>query len=186
MIRVWLETASTLTRAGFESLLASLHDTGGSIELVDSPADADVILSDEFPDAPEVSDAVPSVVLSDARFTSRLAALGVHAVLPREAPPEQIVAALYAAAAGLIAVPAEAISSVLPAAPEAAMENLTPREMEALEMLAEGLSNKQIAARLNISEHTAKFHVNSILNKLGAGTRTEAVMRALRRGLLKV
>ncbi len=49
-------------------------------------------------------------------------------------------------------------------------------------MLAEGLSNKQIAARLQISEHTAKFHVNSILGKLGAGTRTEAVMRGLRSG----
>ena len=53
-------------------------------------------------------------------------------------------------------------------------------------MLAEGLSNKQIAGRLHISEHTAKFHVNSILGKLGAGTRTEAVMRGLRSGLLKV
>ena len=52
-------------------------------------------------------------------------------------------------------------------------------------MLAEGLSNKQIAARLNISDHTAKFHVNSILGKLDATTRTEAVMRALRSGLLE-
>jgi DNA-binding NarL/FixJ family response regulator len=58
--------------------------------------------------------------------------------------------------------------------------------MEILEMLAEGLSNKQIAARLQISEHTAKFHVNSILGKLDAGTRTEAVMRGLRSGLIKV
>jgi two-component system, NarL family, nitrate/nitrite response regulator NarL len=63
---------------------------------------------------------------------------------------------------------------------------LTPRERQALTLLAEGLSNKQIAARLHISEHTAKFHVNSILGKLGAGTRTEAVMRGLRSGLLKV
>ena len=53
-------------------------------------------------------------------------------------------------------------------------------------MLAEGLSNKQIAARLSISEHTAKFHVNSILGKLAAATRTEAVMRGIRTGLLKV
>jgi DNA-binding NarL/FixJ family response regulator len=53
-------------------------------------------------------------------------------------------------------------------------------------MLAEGFSNKKIAAKLNISEHTAKFHVNSILGKLHAGTRTEAVMRGLRRGILKV
>jgi DNA-binding NarL/FixJ family response regulator len=182
LIRVWIEAASAVTRAGFESLL----EARGGIQLVDSPADADVILCDEFPDTREGSDAIPSVVLSDSRFTSRVAGLGVHAVLPREAPPEQIVAALYAVAAGLITVPIEARATVLPRAADAAAENLTPREMEALEMLAEGLSNKQIAAGLNISEHTAKFHVNSILSKLGAGTRTEAVMRGLRSGLLKV
>jgi len=186
LIRVWIETASAVTRAGLESLLAPSLDERGGIELVDSPAHADVILRDEIPDGHEGSDAIPSVVLSEDRFTSRLTGWGVHAVLPREAAAEQIVAALYAVAAGLIAIPVEASAAVIPVAPEASVENLTPREMEALEMLAEGLSNKQIAARLNISEHTAKFHVNSILNKLGAGTRTEAVMRGLRRGLLKM
>jgi DNA-binding NarL/FixJ family response regulator len=187
LIRVWIETASAVTRAGLESLLTPpLDERGAGIELVDSPAHADVVLRDELPDGHEAADGIPCVVLSDERFSSRLAGLGVHAVLPREAGPEQIVAALYAAAAGLIVVPAEAIAAVVPAVSEAGVENLTPREMEALEMLAEGLSNKQIAARLSISEHTAKFHVNSILNKLGAGTRTEAVMRGLRRGLLKV
>jgi len=99
---------------------------------------------------------------------------------------EQIVGALHAASVGLIAIPIEASALIIPAAPEPEVESLTPREMETLEMLAEGLSNKQIAARLHISEHTAKFHVNSILSKLGAGTRTEAVMRGLRSGLLKV
>jgi DNA-binding NarL/FixJ family response regulator len=125
------------------------------------------------------------VVLSDERLTAHLVGLGVRAVLPREAALEQIVAAVYAAAAGLIAVPAEVGSSIILTS-ESGVDHLTPRELEVLEMLAEGLSNKQIAAHLNISEHTAKFHVNSILNKLSAGTRTEAVMRALRRGLLRV
>ena len=115
------------------------------------------------------------------------AALPREPALPRDAAPDQIVAALYAAAAGLIAVPVEAVSLVMPASHnDAEAETLTPRELEALEMLAEGLSNKQIAARLNISEHTAKFHVNSILGKLHAGTRTEAVMRGVRSGLVKV
>ena len=72
------------------------------------------------------------------------------------------------------------------AAADVEVESLTPRELETLEMLAEGLSNKQIAARLRISDHTAKFHVNSILGKLHAGTRTEAVMRGIRSGLVKV
>ena len=190
MIRVWIETASTVTRAGFESLL----EGSVGIELVDSPSQADVVLRDvlggvlghQLPEGSEEPGTVPIVVLSDERLTSRLFRRGVHAILPHDAPVEQIVAALHAASVGLIALPVEASALAIPAASEFEVENLTPREMEALEMLAEGLSNKQIAARLHISEHTAKFHVNSILGKLGAGTRTEAVMRGLRSGLLKV
>ncbi len=179
MIRVWIETASTVIRAGFEAVLQGRE----GIELVESPAHADVVLRE---DLPHEFDELPSVVLSDAPLASRQFRWGVHAILPRDAPPEQIVAALRAAAAGLIAIPVEAAAAFIPAASASDVENLTPREMETLEMLAEGLSNKQIAARLHISEHTAKFHVNSILGKLGAGTRTEAVMRGLRSGLLKV
>ena len=183
MIRVWIETSSTVTRAGFESVL----EGGVGIELVDSPSQADVVLGDVLrDDLPEGSGVVPIVVLSDEPLTSRLLRRGVHAILPHDAPAEQIIAALHAASAGLIAVPVEARALVIPAGLESEVESLTPREMETLEMLAEGLSNKQIAARLHISEHTAKFHVNSILGKLGAGTRTEAVMRGLRSGLLKV
>jgi two-component system nitrate/nitrite response regulator NarL len=179
LIRVWIETASNVTRAGLESLLES----SGDIHLVDSPSHADVVLLDEPPDR---QSAAPALLLTDELPTSRMLRLGVHAILPREAAAEQIVAALYAASAGLIAVPAESSSLIVPAASESLVENLTPREMETLEMLAEGLSNKQIAARLSISEHTAKFHVNSILGKLDAATRTEAVMRGIRTGLLKV
>ena len=177
MIRVWIETASPVTRAGFESLL----DGSGGIELAAEPSHADVLLCDEIPE----SAAVPAVVLSDQRFTSRMPRLGVYCILPRDAAADQIVAALHAVSAGLIAWPAETGPPFLPTA-EPVVESLTPREMEVLEMLAEGLSNKQIAARLAISGHTAKFHVNSILGKLDAGTRTEAVMHGLRRGLLKV
>jgi len=65
-------------------------------------------------------------------------------------------------------------------------DNLTPREHEVLILLAEGLSNKQIAAKLTISEHTAKFHVNSILQKMDAQKRVEAVVRAARRGLINL
>jgi DNA-binding NarL/FixJ family response regulator len=179
LIRVWIETASDVTRADLESLLES----SGKIHLVDSPSQAEVVLLDELPDRPA---AAPAVLMSDEPLTSRVLRLGVLAILPREAAAEQIVAALYAASAGLIAVPAESSSMIVPAAAESMVETLTPREMETLEMLAEGLSNKQIAARLGISEHTAKFHVNSILGKLAAATRTEAVMRGIRTGLLKV
>lgn len=179
MIRVWIETASNVTRAGLESLLES----SGGIHVVHALSQADVVLLDELPDRPS---AAPAVLLTDAPLTSRVLRLGVHAVLPREAVAEQIIGALYAASAGLIAVTAESSSQIVPAGAEPTVENLTPREMETLEMLAEGLSNKQIAARLSISEHTAKFHVNSILGKLDAATRAEAVMRGIRTGLLKV
>jgi DNA-binding NarL/FixJ family response regulator len=63
-------------------------------------------------------------------------------------------------------------------------ESLTPRELEVLELLAEGLPNKSIARRLDISDQTVKFHVASIYGKLGAANRTDAVRRAVRRGLV--
>ena len=65
-------------------------------------------------------------------------------------------------------------------------EPLTPREIEVLELLAEGLPNKTIAARLGISDQTVKFHVAAICGKLGAANRTEAVRRAIRRGLVSL
>jgi len=65
-------------------------------------------------------------------------------------------------------------------------ERLTPRELEVLEMVSEGLSNKEIAVLLNISVHTAKFHISSILGKLGASGRTEAASIGLRHGLITI
>jgi len=114
--------------------------------------------------------------------------VGERGALSRELTPAQIRAAIGVAAAGLSVMPAEGF---LPASPssspgEPMAEALTAREMDVIEMLAEGLSNKMIAHRLSISDHTAKFHVNSILAKLNAGTRTEAVTRGIRLGLIKL
>lgn len=113
---------------------------------------------------------------------------GVRAILPRDLSPAALIAALHAAAGGLAVLPAEELPTLLPATlrhePAAADEPLTARELETLRMLAEGLGNKQIAAGLGISEHTVKFHVASILGKLHAGTRTEAVTLAIRRGMI--
>lgn len=113
--------------------------------------------------------------------------------LRRDATPEEIAAALSAVAGGLITLDRHFATlllqpslSVAPtperlAGPE---EPLTAREIEVLQLLAQGLPNKIIANRLHITEHTAKFHVSSILMKLGAASRTEAVTTAARRGLL--
>jgi len=73
-----------------------------------------------------------------------------------------------------------------PDSADAFEEPLTPREVEVLELLAEGLPNKAIAARLGISDQTVKFHVAAICGKLGAANRTDAVRRAIRRGLVSL
>ena len=70
--------------------------------------------------------------------------------------------------------------------PSEAVEALTPREVQVLELLAEGLPNKAIASRLSISDQTVKFHVAAIAGKLGAVNRTDAVRRAVRRGLISL
>ena len=114
--------------------------------------------------------------------------------LQRDATGEEIVAAITAVAGGLLTLDRRLAGDLL-ATPEhspapiperlaAAEEPLTARALEALQLLAEGLPNKLIAAQLHISEHTAKFHVSAILLKLGAASRTEAVTLAARRGLL--
>jgi len=114
---------------------------------------------------------------------------GVRAVSPREVSAEQLTAAIQAVAAGLVVVThdevASSVAESIPAPAHAELaEPLTPREREVLQMMAAGLANKEIAAKLAISEHTVKFHVASILGKLGASTRTEAVSNGIRHGLI--
>jgi DNA-binding NarL/FixJ family response regulator len=157
LIRVYIDAASAITRSGLESMLS----VDPEIEIVHDPSDADVVVG-ESPRAGEVT-------------------------------AEQIVAAVHAAAAGLVVMPAgggvalqSPMHEPVQEPTQEMVEPLTPREMDVLEMLTEGLSNKMIAHRLSISDHTAKFHVNSILAKLNAGTRTEAVTRGIRLGLIKI
>jgi DNA-binding NarL/FixJ family response regulator len=102
---------------------------------------------------------------------------------------QALAAAVRAAAAGLIVLDptvagATGVHAHTRSSPEG--ESLTARENEVLQLVAAGLPNKAIARELGISEHTAKFHVGSLLGKLGAGSRTEAVTLATRRGILPV
>jgi len=114
-------------------------------------------------------------------------AAGARAVLFRDASGERLAAALRAIHRGLLVLDdglaAHALRPRQPA-PSALVEPLTPRESEVLQLLAQGLANKAIAERLGISDHTAKFHVNGILGKLGAQSRTEAIVQAARLGLV--
>jgi DNA-binding NarL/FixJ family response regulator len=131
---------------------------------------------------------VPVVALvADEEAATEAFSAGARGLLFRDAEPGKIAAASRAVAEGLVAIEEPLAGSLLrppPAAQEQPAEALTPRELEVLQLLTLGLSNKQIADRLTISEHTAKFHVNAILSKLGAQTRTEGVVRAARLGLV--
>jgi len=120
-------------------------------------------------------------------WTSASRALGLRAALPLRATAEELAGAVRAVHAGLFVLHPEALmpalagdTAVAPGTP------LTAREREILELMADGANNRMIAARLAISRHTVKFHVASILAKLGAASRTEAVALALRSGLLAV
>lgn len=120
-------------------------------------------------------------------WTSAARALGLRAALPFSATAEELAAAIRAVHAGLLALHPDALvpSRVADTTVEAGAP-LTTREREIVELMAEGASNRVIASRLAISRHTVKFHVASVLAKLGARSRAEAVAVALRRGLLAV
>jgi NarL family two-component system response regulator YdfI len=214
VISVFIVAASPLARAGLANLPAARQiEVAGSAanldelegRLADLAVDAILIDSSGEPLEPLVESIVASGVASDfsvvllaepASLAASAAALraGVRAVLPSDILPDQLVAALQAAASGLLVlhpaqVPAHVHSDGFPSAPlspalDELAEPLTPRESEVLQMLASGLGNKEIAAKLAISEHTVKFHVASILGKLGAVSRTEAVSLGIRRGLV--
>ena len=122
-------------------------------------------------------------VTSDQAAQARAA--GAHALLSRDASPEALAAAIAAVSHGLqVTDPALASLSAVTTPELGSASLLTPREQDVLKLLAEGLPNKGVAYRLEVSEHTVKFHVNSIMGKLNAQSRTEAVILATRLGLL--
>jgi DNA-binding NarL/FixJ family response regulator len=197
-VRVLLVSDDALARAGLATLIAGR----GGIEVVGqgSGADASALAAAREPDVvawdrgpggepPAALGRLEAPVLAllweESQGPEALAA-GARGVVLRAAAPERLAAALGAVALGLLVVDAslaELLPRRRPGGPALA-EPLTPRESEVLQLLAEGLTNKAIAARLGISEHTAKFHVNAILGKLGAESRTEALVQAARLGLV--
>ncbi len=131
---------------------------------------------------------VPVVALvPEAAVASDAWIAGARGLFLRSTEIERLVTALPAIARGLIVLdPALGSAMLLPheRAVSPPSEALTTRESQVLQYLAEGLPNKAIAQKLGISEHTVKFHVNAILGKLGAQSRTDAVVRATRLGLV--
>jgi len=117
---------------------------------------------------------------------SRLLRAGVAGVVPIDVIPSRFQSALSAIHAGLQVVDPALTREESGSQAATSPEDLTEREQEVLAMLAEGLSNKEISSRLSISTHTVKFHISSILGKLGAGSRTEAVSIGMRTGRVAI
>lgn len=206
MIRVLVVAPSALERAGLEALLAGrghVAVAGGSATLAAARRQIEdgrpaVVLAlvergAEPPRlmlAPDAAAGAPALVLlGDALprgWAVRAVRSGARAVLPRTASADAIVAAVEAAAAGLVVLPADALAEVPQgtAAGTVVPDALTAREAQILALLAEGLVNKQIAARLGISRHTVKTHLGALFHKLGVSTRAEAVAAGARAGVI--
>ena len=212
MIRVLVWAKSAIARAGLESIVKAderfaiaraERDSGDLLAIMRSCAPDVVLLDGSDSGAARLSAEVleafdgPSVVVlvENAARGELLRQLqdGPKSLLVRDSSPIEITAALQAASDGLVVMSPEILEILWPSGSEVtglaelpAGEPLTTRESEVLALLADGAGNKEIATRLRISEHTVKFHVSSILNKLGATTRTEAVTRGYKEGLIVI
>jgi two-component system, NarL family, nitrate/nitrite response regulator NarL len=204
-LRVLVVSDDPLARRGLALLLASQEGltVAGQIGVDDEPDDsgggrADAVVWDlglgvrfglerlrgADPSAP------PAVAIVADEIDARDAlAAGARAALSRETDGERLATALRAVVQGLIVLDDAFAAALLREVPETEsppelLENLTPRESEVLQLLTQGLANKAIAQRLGISDHTVKFHVNAILGKLGVQSRGEAMVQAVRLGLV--
>ncbi len=203
-MRVLVAADSAVVRAGLEAVIAQAPSLSlaGRAEPETLAAqireiEPDVVLLEQRHAAEDLLDPLltsgPVFVLlahsDDAAATAASLRSGVRALLPHDATAPEIIAAIEAAAQGLVVLHPDMLASLQIAGPSrrppADLDaSLTPREIEVLRMLAEGLANKNIAFRLGISEHTVKFHITSIFAKLNASSRAEAVAIGMRRGLI--
>jgi DNA-binding NarL/FixJ family response regulator len=211
MIRVLIVASSSISQSGLENLLgastslqvvrvvADFSQLSESVEelqpdvLVAEITGQDRTLPEEILKLSEEAPVAIVLLVDDANTERDLDALrnGVRAVLPRNMSPGGIVTAIEAVGAGLAVLLPEGLDNLLQestashrAVSPPLVEALTPREIEVLGMMVEGWGNKEISTRLGISEHTVKFHVASIMGKLNASTRTEAVTSGIRHGLI--
>src|SRR5262245_55465258 len=197
-VRVAVITEDPLLRTGLTSLLAQ---AGEQVEVVELDG-ADVALWDAGADPARTPARLEELrglqvpvlaAVADPAHAAPALAAGAKGVVLRAQVGPGIAAALVAIRSGLTVIDGPLAASVVPNAvprapsrPTKGLGDLTERERQVVQLLAEGLSNKLIADRLGISDHTAKFHVNGVMMKLGSSTRTEAVVEAMRRGLIKL
>lgn len=201
-LRVCVLADDAIARAGLTGILADAGHHVDSARLttdLDGALDehgADVLLLDAGADPARAGawldtlrpTAAPAVaLLVDATRIDDVFALGVLGALARDASVLAVRAALASAAHGLVVMDPGFLRARTTTGERRSaepMDSLTPREVEVLALLATGMPNKLIAHHLGITEHTAKFHVTAVMAKLGAQSRTDAVIRAARRGMV--
>ncbi len=163
-------------------LVASSLEAGTDAVLVDAEG------ADRSESLRSLAQRYPVLALaSDPGRAREALASGARGVVSRRTSGARLSRALDAILEGLVVIDEDLAEDALrpPARPLGSHETLTPRELEVVELLASGLSNKEIAERLGVSFHTVKFHVNAILGKLGASSRAEVVALAAKAGLLR-
>ena len=209
-LRVLIVSPSPLARGGLAALLEGMAGMRlvGSSGVAEAASLAgqllpDVVLLDVGEAELEELDAIarlaaaqpglPIVALaSEQSSLAQALAFGASALLPVAVDPQTLAAALIASARGLVSIPRQEIATLLPhedriePAVNGPTESLTPRELEVLQLMARGFTNRQIARRLEISEHTVKFHAGAVLGKLNAHSRAEAVARSIGLGWILV
>ncbi len=209
-LRVLVVASSPLARAGLTALLDDavgieiVGQSAGDAELLDTldVYRPDVLIWDmgyepmqQLERLAEVGNVGVLALIADAatalEASPALMGAGARGLLLQDADADTLAAALIALGQGLVVITPEIAVSLRTEpgfsagnAPDMLIDALTPRELEVINLIAEGLPNKTIAGKLGISEHTVKFHVNAILTKMGAQSRTEAVVRATRMGLI--
>lgn len=188
-VRTCVLTDDPLVRAALSHALVGAEQ----LELVGGVDDCDVALWDPGVDA-DLEDRLGELarieapvvaLLEDSRDATRAVAAGARGALLREVDSKALATGVVAVHLGLVVIDGTWAQSLSPEPPSLA-DPLTDREREVLDLLARGLSNPQIASELGITLHTSKFHVRAILDKLGASTRTEAVVLAARQGWLRL
>lgn len=201
MTRVLIAAATPMVRAGLRALLANetIAVVGESASLATADVEAvdvllladEALLADARQWLPEAGHVAVLLLTDDERSAAELRELPVRGwgILSPDAARAELQAAVVAVAQGLIVLSPLLAGRLVNPRPVAALadapvEPLTTRELEVLELLSQGLSNKLIARQLNISEHTVKFHVSSLFAKLNVTSRTEAVSRGARQGLI--
>ncbi len=170
---------SSLEQAAADILIADLEGPSAAAKMIEV-----------LRESPGRLGAVALIDDPEPQWVHRALDAGVNAIISHNPDADELHLAIAAADAGLILLHPSSARNLaarnLQPSPSTSVETLTARECQVLRLISEGLGNKEIAARLEISEHTAKFHISSILGKLGVASRTEAVSDGIRKGLIPI